>query len=86
MALSIALLPALPAVGGGASPLLVITSLAGNIGVVPVTGGDVVWVSSPCGPGGGCSFVAPCRSMCPSGAKVACYASSERARAAKMAG
>ena len=56
VALSIALLPALPAVGGGASPLLAITSLAGNIGVVPVTGGDVVWVSSPCGPGGGCSY------------------------------
>jgi hypothetical protein len=56
VALSIALLPAQPAVGGSSEPLLVITSVAGNIGVVPVSGGDVVWVSSPCGPGGGCSY------------------------------
>lgn len=56
VALSVALLPALPVVGGVTTPLLVITSLAGNIGVVPVTGGDVAWISSPCRPGGGCSY------------------------------
>jgi hypothetical protein len=59
VALSIALLPPTTGAtdeGAGPAPLLVITSLAGNIGVVPVTGGDVTWISSPCAPGGGCSY------------------------------
>lgn len=52
--LSLALLP--PPPGKGSTPLLVMTSLAGNIGVVPATGGDVNWISRPCAPGGGCSY------------------------------
>eukprot|EP01046_Picozoa_sp_COSAG06_P014810 COSAG06_NODE_929_length_11465_cov_4.106722_5_plen_1452_part_00 len=71
VALSLVLLPPPPGDGGTSS--LVLTTVAGNIGVVPVSGGDVNWVSSPCFPGGGCSYrqlwdmkLLPARSPTPS--------------------
>ena len=52
--LSLMLLPPLPR--SQSTPTLVISTIAGTIGVVPVTGGAVAWLSSPCVPTGGCSF------------------------------
>eukprot|EP00038_Savillea_parva_P029145 m.69127 g.69127 ORF g.69127 m.69127 type:complete len:1372 (+) comp8561_c0_seq1:202-4317(+) len=45
-----------PSVESADSVVLALTSLTGRIGTVPVTGGDVNWVSVPCAPSGGCSY------------------------------
>lgn len=55
--LSLAVVPAPDkAQNASAVPFLILSSLTGSIGMVPVSGGPVGWIDSPCLPQGGCRY------------------------------